>query len=758
MNHKQARILFILGLAAFAAVLIFGKLFYVQVLASEKYKSDSLNNRLQEVEVVSNRGIIYDCNDEALAVSVEKESVYITPSAIRDSDSRDEIVKNVADCLNMSESEVNKIVDDSSGDFAWLKRHAEKEETEKLKKYDYLGIGFTSEYEREYPNGNLLSHVLGFTGVDNQGLAGVELQYNDELAGTPGKLVVEYDKLGNAIPQSVRESIPASQGENLHLTIDSTIQYYVESALNKAQEEQKAASMTCIVMDVNNADILAMANLPDFDPNNYSDSDAEDWSNLAVSKLYEPGSPFKSLTTSMALEEDIVEPDTQMYCNGYLMIDGNRFQDWDYPSGDGAQTMKHALEQSCNVAQAENVSKLGADRFYEYLDGFGMTQATGIDLPSESSPLLIDKEDAVSLDLASEAIGQGNAYTALQMITAFSAVVNGGHLMKPHIVDRITDSKDKTISETQPEEVRRVISDETSEQMRDMLEGVVTEGLGTPAAVEGYRVGGKTGTAEIASDGSYEEGNYILSFMGFAPVEDPRFACIVIVDSPASGGNSGTLAGGIFSEIAGNILNYMQIPQTEEPSQDNEDVTEASEGNFVKIPDLDLPMDITQAEAIFEQAGLNVEVATSGSQLMSYLPVAGTKAAVGSTVTLYGGEEDAESVTLPDLSGHAIKDVDVVLQGFGLKPSLTGSGLAYRQQPAAGSVVSKGDQVKVWFASVSQKESIDKASQELESSKNKTSSTTSSDEASSGSSNTSSSTSSDAASSTKNKQQTSSSP
>lgn len=719
MNHKQARILFILGVAAFAAVMIFGKLFYVQVLASEKYRADSLNNRLQKVEITPNRGIIYDCNDEALAISVEKESVYITPSAIRDSESRDEIVKNVAKCLKMSEASVNKIVDNATGDFAWLKRHAEKEETEALKEYDYLGIGFTSEYKREYPNGSLLSHVLGFAGVDNQGLAGIELQYNDQLGGTPGKLVVEYDKLGNAIPQSVRESIPASQGKNLHLTIDSTIQYYVESALAKAQKKQHAAAMTCIVMDVNNANILAMANIPDFDPNNYSDSNPDNWTNLAVSKLYEPGSPFKSLSTSMALEEDIVEPDTQMYCEGYIMIDGHRFQDWDYPNGDGAQTMKQALEQSCNVAQAENVAKLGADRFYDYLDGFGMTQATGVDLPSESSPLLIRQEDAVPLDLAAESIGQGNAYTAIQMITAFSAVVNGGHLMKPQIISRVTDTKDRTISETKPQEVRRVISDETSAQMRDMLEGVVTEGLGKPAAVEGYRVGGKTGTAEIASGGTYEKGNYILSFMGFAPVEDPRFACIVIVDSPETGGNSGTLAGGIFSEITGNILKYMQIPQTEEPSSDNKDVKEASEGDFVNIPDLDLPMDLTQAQAIMSEAGLKVEVATYGSQLLSYLPVAGTKAAVGSTVTLYGGEPDAESVTLPDLSGHAIKDVDIVLQGFGLKPYLSGSGLAYRQQPAAGSVVSKGAQVKVWFASTEQKANIDKASEELEASKNK---------------------------------------
>ena len=626
MERRKARMLMILGLAAIVALAIVGKLFYVQVLASEKYSDESLNNRLQNVEITPNRGIIYDRNNEALAISVEKMSVYITPSVIRDSESRDEIVNDIVKCLHMTKSEINKIIDDSSSDFAWLKRQCEKEDAEKLQEKDYLGIGFTTEYSREYPNNEEACHVLGFCGLDNQGLAGIELQFEDVLAGTPGKLVVEYDKLGNAIPQSIQESIPASQGQNVHLTIDSTIQYYVESALATAQEEYDASAMTSIVMDVNTGEIIAMANIPSFDPNTYGDYEPETWTNLAISKLYEPGSTFKSVSTSMYLEEDIVEPDTQLYCPGYVMIGENRFQDWDYPAGDGMQTMKHALEQSCNVAQAENVSKLGYERFYDYLDGFGMTERTGVDLPSESSPLLIDEEDAVDIDLAASAIGQGNAYTALQVITAFSAVVNGGNLMKPQIVSEITDSEGNVVEETEPEVVRQVISEETSAEMRDMLEGVVEEGLGSPAAVEGYRVGGKTGTAEIASGGTYQKDNYILSFMGFAPVNDPKYACIVIVDSPAAGGNS-EIASTIFSEIMGNILNYSQIPQTEAPSDENENMTEAEEGETVTVPELDLPMSTEEARQVMIDAGLQVSDVTSGDTLTSYLPVAGTKVA-----------------------------------------------------------------------------------------------------------------------------------
>lgn len=715
MEPHKTRIPFIIVFAvAFLAILISLKLFYVQVLASEKYSDDSLNNRLQNVEVTPNRGIIYDRNNEALAISVEKMSVYITPSAIRESSSRDEIVADIVECLHMTKSEVNKIIDNSSSDFAWLKRQCDKADAEKLQEKDYLGIGFTTEYAREYPNNEEACHVLGFCGLDNQGLSGVELQYDDILSGTPGKLVVEFDKLGNAIPQSIQESIPASEGQNVHLTIDSTIQYYVESALAEAQEEQKAEAMTCVVMDVKTGEVLAMANIPDFDPNNYGDYEPETWTNLAISKLYEPGSPFKSLSTSMYLEEDIVEPDTQLYCPGYVMIDGHRFQDWDYPEGDGLQTMKHALEQSCNVAQAECVSKLGFDRFYDYLDGFGMTKKTGIDLPSESSPLMIDEEDAVDLDLASSAIGQGNAYTAIQMITAFSAVVNGGYLMKPQIVSEISDSDGDVVQKTEPEVVRQVISEETSAQMRDMLEGVVEEGLGTPAAVEGYRVGGKTGTAEIATNGSYDKSNYILSFMGFAPVDDPQYACLVIVDSPEGGGNSGTLAGGIFAKIMGNILSYYQIPQTEAPSGENENIIEAETGDTVTVPEIELPMSTEEARAVMAEAGLQVSDVTSGDQLVCCLPAPGTKVAAGSTVEFYSMTSNSDSIVLPSFGGKTIKEVDMILNGFGLESNLSGSGLAYRQQPAAGSSITLGSEVKVWFAGTSELANIQAATEKLQ--------------------------------------------
>lgn len=715
MEPHKTRIPFIIVFAiSFLAVLIAGRLFIVQVLASEEYSGDSLKNRLQNVEVTPNRGVIYDRNNEALAISVEKMSVYITPSVIRESESRDEIVDDIVKCLHMTKSEVNKIIDDSSSDFAWLKRQCEKEDAQELQEKDYLGIGFTTEYAREYPNNEEACHVLGFSGLDNQGLSGIELQYNDVLAGTPGRLVVEYDKLGNAIPQSIQESVPANEGQNVYLTIDSTIQYYVESALAAVQKVENAKAMTSIVMDVNTGEILAMANIPEFDPNNYGDYEPETWTNLAVSKLYEPGSVFKSLSTSMYLEEDVVEPDTELYCPGYVMIDGHRFQDWDYPEGDGLQTMKHALEQSCNVAQAECVSKLGFERFYDYLDGFGMTQTTGVDLPSESSPLLIDEEDAVDLDLASSAIGQGNAYTALQVIRGFCAVVNGGYLLKPQIVDKITDSEGNIVSENETEVIRQVVSEETSAEMQDMLIGVVEEGLGSPAAVEGYTVGGKTGTAEIAQGGSYAEGNYVLSFLGFAPAEDPQYACLVVVDSPENGGNSGTMAGGIFSEIMSNVLNYYQIPQTKSPSADNENVTEAQEAETVTVPDLDLPMSTEEARAKMAEVGLQVTDVTSGDQLTSYLPAAGTKVAAGSTIEFYSTNSGSDTVTVPDFEGKTIKEVDMILNGLGLESNLSGSGLAYRQSVEVGTSVAVGTEIKVWFAGTSERASIERATEALQ--------------------------------------------
>lgn len=709
LDNRRARIAVILSVVVFFAFIVVSKMLYVQVLANERFSSDSLYNRLQEVSVTPDRGLIYDVKGETLAISVEKESVYMTPSVIRESSERDSIVKDLAESLHMTEEDVNKVVDYKTADFAWLKRHAEDEEVAKLRELNYLGVGFTREYKREYPKKFLASHVLGFVGNDNMGLSGLEQQFNDKLQGNPGKLVVEYDNIGNIIPQSIRESIPATPGNNLYLTIDGTIQYIVERELRKANDKYKPEFLSCIVMDVNTGNVLAMANMPEYDPNTYGDFKPETWTNGAVSKVYEPGSTFKSISSSMFLEEDIADLDTEFSCPGYIDIDGQRLKCWVYPHAHGVITLKKGIAESCNIVMAEAALDMGKDRFYDYLAGFGMTKRTGIALPGESSPLIVSKDKVVPFDLAAQAIGQGNAYTPIQMITATNAVANGGKLMKPQIVSKVTDRKGNVVEEIKPEIVRSVVSEDTSAKMREALESVVTDGIGRAAAVPGYRVAGKTGTAEISEGGGYLENQYVLSFSGFAPANDPLISCIVIVGKPQVKSDSGSVAGPVFSDVVGEIMRYYNVPT----STKAEHVNPAPEKNLVTVPDLPLPMNAEEARRAFLSAGLQPEFAVSGDQLVSYLPNAGTKLAPGASISLYAVYAGSDMVVMPDLSKRTIKEAELVLRNMGLKPTLDGSGLAYKQEPQAGTKISKNVEVKVWFAGSEELNNIKKAQEDV---------------------------------------------
>lgn len=702
MNERHNRIGMIMALAFFIGILIVAKLLYVQVFNNEKFSNASLNNRLQEIALTPDRGMIYDVKGDTLAISVKKDSVFVSPNIVRGLQDKDKVIDTMSAILGVSKRDVEKAVNKENSDFEWIARFVDKTKGDRLKAENFAGVGFVTETKREYPRGRLASQVVGFTGIDSQGLNGVELQFDNLLSGNVGKLTAERDGKGNIIPQSIRESIPATPGENVYLTIDSTVQYIVERELNKAMKEWKPLQVTCIVQEVDTGAILAMASLPDYDPNKFEESDENSWRNLAISKVYEPGSVFKTVSTSMYLDDGAATPESQYFCPGAIDIDGQELRCWSYPKGQGAQTLKQGFANSCNIVQAKSVARLGKDRFYDYLHGFGFTRKTGIELPGESAPVVVPKDKAVPLDLAAMSIGQANAYTPIQMISAISAVANGGNLMKPQIVSKETTRKNKVIRETKPELVRRVISEHSAAQMRDMMEFVVTDGIGKAAAVPGYRVGGKTGTAEIVRDGKYEKGEYNLSFGGFAPVNDPKVACIVIVNSPETNASSGTVVGPIFSAIIEDIMRYYEVPK----SLPGKNIEEPQEQNMVAVPELSLPMNAEEARLQFQAAGLNVTFATEGDTLRSYLPAAGTKIAVGDTVTAYASYQGSESVTVPDFTGKTIKEVDRVLSGLGLLKNLDGSGLAWYQTPAAGTAVPEGSKVVVRFASNEERKNI----------------------------------------------------
>lgn len=686
MRRRMTALMLIFAVIALG---ITAKLGYEQIIHGSKLEYGALNTRLREISTKPDRGTIFDRNGNALAISVETESLYINPSIVRKSKEAAIVAQSLSDILEIPVEKIEeKIARETS--FEYIKRHVDDEKVAQIRALGYKGVYFHEETKRSYPKGSLASQIIGFAGIDNQGLNGLELSYDSVLLGQEGKFLIEYDGGGNELPQAMKDFIPAEQGSDLYLTIDETIQYIVERELKNVVTEQSAAGATALVMDVKTGALLAMANYPDYDPNHYNDVDSSVWNNPAVSGLYEPGSTFKILTSAMVLEEGVTTPIDGFYCPGYIMITKMRMNCWKR-AGHGSETFTDGVANSCNPVFATVVERLGKEKFYDYLDGFGMNRKTGIDLPGEALSLMIKEDKVVPYDLAAMSIGQSNAYTPIQMITAISAVANGGSLMKPYIVDRICDKDGNLIKQVEPTVVREVISEATAREVWGILENVVSHGTGSKGKVEGYLVAGKTGTAQkVASDGGYSVRDKVVSFAGFAPADNPQIACIVIVDTPLNETQGGVVAGPVFKNILADTLRYLEVPKTVAM-----ELVEGSEE--LVVPEVS-PGNAVDAINAFVAAGLNPVVETQGEIMYTYTPAAGARVYKGSNVYLYCASADGNAFTMPDLSGKNIKEVDRILSGFGMTTVINGSGLAYRQSVAAGTVITPGTMIEVYFS------------------------------------------------------------
>ncbi len=678
---------------------ITGKLGYEQLFNASKLESGALNARLREIDIKANRGTIYDRNGDPLAISIASQSVYINPKLIRKEDQRentekrqdkDEVIQSLASILEIDASEIEEKVEKDVS-FAYIKRRITDEQAEALKELKYTGVYFLEESRRSYPKGSLASHIIGFAGIDNQGLNGIELQYDNTLLGTSGKFLMEYDGVGNELPNATEKYVPSEPGCDLYLTIDETIQYVVERELKKVVQEQNAASATALVMDVKTGALLAMGNYPDYDPNDYGAVDSSVWSNFAVNGLYEPGSTFKILTTAMVLEERVTSADENFYCPGYQYI-GKMKMNCHKKIGHGAETFTQGVANSCNPVFVEVSRRLGMNKFYDYLEGFGMTKPTGLDLPGEADSLIVPEKTAVPYDLAAMSIGQSNAFTPIQMITAISSVANGGKLMKPYIVEKIMDPDGNLVKETKPEVVRQVISEETAREVWTILETVVSSGTGKQGQVEGYKIAGKTGTAEKVANGGYSARARVVSFAGFAPADAPQIACLVIVDEPIDA-HGGSTAGPVFKNIMEDTLRYLEVPK-EVTLQETQKVEE------VAVPDISgsNPMDAIEA---IKAVGLTPIVETQGEMLYTFVPAEGTKVQKTGNVYLYCGSAEGTQVVMPSLYGRTIKEVDRILAGMGLSGTMNGSGLCTGQSIEAGRLVDKGTALFVDFGTIS---------------------------------------------------------
>lgn len=695
----RRRIAALFAVTALALFFLLGRVAYLQFVRGSELQRRALENRMADIRVDGKRGNIYDRNGQELVRSVSADTLYAVPVQIKNPRATAE---KLAAILGRKADDIYKIITRPTN-FEYIeKKIADPEKVKKIRELKLLGIYFQEDSRRVYPNDNLASHVLGYVGIDNNGLAGIESTMEKELRGQPGWIVQERDARGREMPQALHKYIPPKDGNHLVLTIDATIQHFVERELDRIMVEHKAKQATIIVMDPKTGEILAMGNRPDFNPNQWEKYPAEVRDrNLAVWLNYEPGSTFKVVTAAAALEEGVVTPNDRFYDPGFIMVDGERINCW-AAGGHGSQSFVEVVQNSCNPGFITIGLKLGKEKFYRYINAFGFGRPTGVELPGEGTGILYNEKEITNVNLATMSIGQSVSVTPIQLITAVAAVANDGRLMKPHIVKEIRSPDGKQVKKIKPEMVRQVISRDTARQLRDILEKVVLYGSGKNAAVEGYRVGGKTGTAQKAGpNGGYMPGKYVASFVGFVPVEDPRLVILVVVDEPEGMYYGSQVAAPHFQAVARDALRYLGIPPKVDASskKDKED----KDTKRVTVPSL-VNLSLTEAVHKVQAAGLRSRIEGEGEVVLEQLPKPGSVVPAETEVILYVGPrgevKEGQEVTVPDLTGLTLQEASELLGMLGLRletePGATG--YAVSQDVAPGTRVRAGTKVKVRFA------------------------------------------------------------
>ena len=682
----------------------------LQAKATEQQTSDKI--------VSPKRGTIYDRNMKALAISASVKTVTANPREIQKAHMENIVAVHLSRILGMEYEDIIKILKKDSG-YEFIKR---KVEIEKYKQIEELiadgkivGITLIEDSKRYYPYNNFASHVLGFTGNDNQGLAGIEVQYDSVLRGVSGRIVSARNAVGGNMPFEYEKFYTSEDGYNVVLTIDEVIQHYAESHLETALKDNNLANgAAAIVMDVKTGEILAMASKPDFNlnqPFTIVDADVKNqleqiedeeektkqtsaalqkmWRNKAVSDMYEPGSVFKIFTAAIALEENLINPNDVFVCSGVRHVATHDIHCWK-TAGHGTQTFAEAIKNSCNPAFMAIGDRIGASHFVKYANGFNLVQPTHIDLPGEAKGIFFKEENMGIVEVATTSFGQGFEVTPIQMISAISAVANGGKYMKPHMVKALTDSEGRVVQQVAPEFVKQIISEETANSLCMYLEGVVSEGSGKNAYVKGFRVAGKTGTSEKKPR---NQGKYIASFGGFAPADDPQIAVLVILDEPTGGAYyGGTIAAPVVGNIMNDVLRYLNI----EPRLNAEEASAAD----VNVPDT-VGKTVAEAKTILQQAGFKYSVKGNGDKVVSQIPGSTARIAKGSTIVLYTETNTKSNVTVPSVMGMTPAQANAAIINSGLNMKLTGNitgsgdSVVVSQEPAAGSTVQSGTVIYV---------------------------------------------------------------
>ena len=713
--------------------LIGGRLVYIMVAKSDFYQQKAAEQQLYDIELAAERGKIYDRTGELLATSAQVWTLYITPNSFKsvtDEEKLNAIKSEIATNLSaILEMDYQKVLDytNKKTSYVKVKTNVEKPEADKIRQYmadskykvgQYMGLDESSK--RYYPNDNLASVVLGFVGTDNQGLGGLELQYDEQLTGVPGRVVSAKDATGNNMPLSYEVEIEATPGNSLITSIDSYVQSVCEKYLQQAIVDNKVTERGAVVcMNVNTGEILALAVKGDYNPNQPFTLSTEEqaivdalegdektnklaelrnrqWRNKVVSDTYEPGSVFKVVTAAMALEEGVTSLSNHYNCSGYIVVAGRRIN-CHKKTGHGAETFTQAVQNSCNPVFITFGQQIGVETFSKYYDAFGLRQKTGIDLPGESKPIFYDADKMTISDLASSSFGQTFQVTPIQMITAVSAAVNGGYLVQPHVVNEIVDADGNTVSSVGTTVKRQVISEKTSETIRMVMEAVVDGGGGKNAYVSGYRIGGKTGTSQklIDINQTGESRIYISSFCGVAPMNDPEVAILVMLDEPTGKDYyGGTIAAPVGGQIFAEILPYLGF----EPQYSEDELSKMA----VKIPSV-AGLSLETAKKTITDKGLKYQVVGNGDSVIKQFPTSTESLYSDGIVMLYTDDSVATKTNVPSFVGLSIsaanelaanKKVNIQFAGTSLSGN---SVVAYKQDVEEGAEVDVGTIITVYF-------------------------------------------------------------
>lgn len=672
----------------------------LQVFESQTLTQRGVRQWTRSGTVAARRGDIVDTHGKLLAQSITS---FIISARVRDVSDVDGLASVLQRELDVPAERTKARLSDTKAASVTLARQVSREDADRLRALmadksnpdsaKLSGITFDEDVSRWYPMGSSLAQVLGLCNVDGVGQSGLELRYNDVLAGVPGRIVTEVDAKARTLPDGVTLYVPAQAGSTLRLTIDREVQAAVERAVRECAQVNEAQQVQAIVMDVNTGAVRAMAMYPTYDPADPPRDDIEQLNELmritTLSDVYEPGSTFKMLTAAAAIDCGATNPQEGFYCSGRITVSGSTVRCWGAPHG--AESMKKALQNSCNPVFTQLALRLGSDRFYRYLHAFGLGKRTGIDLYGEASGILIAQSRVKDVDLARIGFGQSVAVTPIQMITAACAVVNGGRLMKPYLVEAILSEDGKETEVVSPTVVANPISAATSAMMRELLGSVVAEGGGKNARVDGWSVGGKTGTAQIYKNGRIESNLHIGSFVGFAPVEEPEVAVLVIVDeAQVKPDYGGTTAAPFAAQIFSEILPLLGVKKTDGSAQ------RAS----VTMPEV-TGMNVKDAKAILREAGIDAVTDGTQSVVTGQLPPAGTTVQEGFCAMLYvtgALAPTAEEFTqVPDVIGLPVRESAQAMRSAGLALNAQGDGIAVKQSPAAGTYAAAGDTVTVEY-------------------------------------------------------------